>query len=150
MQRRRIVAMSETMIKYMLMIIIYGAIGIASVSALGFSFIHRREKPLNDGDIIYYLSNDRIYRIVMPNNKKADMVFESPKETKEERYHINGLTCGPDDTLLFHLVHSPKHVTDFSKPSYRITVVTYSLQSREFLTLVDLSDTSVEFPVLSA
>ncbi len=122
---------------------------VAIISTLAFGSTKRGGVPLKSGDIIYYLSNDKIYKIIMPNNKKAEVVFEAPKETEGERYQINALSCGPDNGLLFHLIHSPKHVTDFSKPLSRTTIVSYNLYSKELHTLVDLGEISVAFPELS-
>lgn len=103
----------------------------------------------NNGDTIYYLSGDIIRMITLPDNKSATIVFEAPKETASESYQINGLSCGPNKTLAFNLVHSFKKVADYSKPIYRVTIESYSLVSKKLQTLVDEDETSVDFPSLS-
>jgi hypothetical protein len=114
-----------------------------------FAIAYGTENILNDGDRIYYLSGDTIYRMVSPETGKAEVVFTAPKETTVERYQISGLACGPADSLLFNLVTSHKNVTDFSKPLYRVTIAAFNLRSKEMQTLVDAGDTSVDFPSLS-
>jgi Tol biopolymer transport system component len=122
---------------------------ITSIITVGFT--QGRETSMQDGDMIYYLSqaNDSIYRIIMPNSDKADLVFAPPKEQPGEKYEISGLTCGLYDTLLFHVTHTTGLVADFSNTKTKMTIAVYDLVSKKFRTFVDLGDTSTLFPIIS-
>lgn len=130
-------------------VLFLGVIVIATTIAFGYT--NERENAVENNANIYYLSqgNDRIYRIIMPHNDKADLIFTPGKVQTGEKYEISGLTCGPDDTLLFHITHTTGLEADFSNTKTISTIALYDLVSKEFRTLVDLGDTSTFFPVLS-
>jgi Tol biopolymer transport system component len=105
---------------------------------------HAKESVKRNRDAIYYLSGNIIRMVGFPDKKKASVVFEVPKRTANRQYEIHGLSCGPDNTLAFHLV-----VTDFSKLVSRTTIQTINPISKEVRTLIDEGDTEVMFPSLS-
>ena len=133
--------------KHKLAVLIIGAVLVTSICTLGFT--SAKGTPLQTGDIVYYLSNDRIYSFTTPNNNKVALVYAPPVEGKGEKYQINGLSCGPKDTLLFHLTHTTDLVPDFSKTRNKTTAVIYDPQLKSLSTIVDLGESAAEFPVLS-
>jgi len=128
--------------------IIYLTLALLAISCntLG---IEWEKRPVNNGDQIYYLSNGKIYKIDMPDNKKANLIFKSPREQTAERYDINGLTCGPENTLLFHMTHATDLIPDFSKTKEKTIIAMYDLTSKEFYTFVDIENIKTAFPILS-
>lgn len=119
---------------------------VISCNTLG---IEWEKEPVNNGDHIYYLSNGKIYKIDIPDNKKANLIFKSPQEQTTEKYDINGLTCGPENTLLFHLTHTTDLIPNFSKTKEKTVIAMYDLTSKEFHTFVDIENIKTAFPILS-
>jgi len=105
---------------------------------------HAAENTKENADAIYYLSGNIIRMVSFPDKKKTTVVYEVPKRTANIQSEIHGMSCGPDNTLAFHLV-----VTDFSKSVSRTTIQTINPISKEVRTIVDEGETSVMFPSLS-
>lgn len=106
--------------------------------------------PLKDGDFIYYLTNNKIHRIVVPNNGHADTVFTAPDDKEGENNEIYWLSCGGNDTLIFHLTHNTGMTPDFTNYNSKTTVVTYNTLTKSIDNLVDEGKTSTAFPVISS
>jgi WD40 repeat protein len=104
--------------------------------------------PLAGGDELFYLSADKIYRIVMPNVHNAELIYAAPEDRPTERFQLNALRCGPDDTLVFHETHTSTAVPSGDVRD-RIRIRTYSRKTNGLDSLVDLGDTWTAFPALS-
>jgi hypothetical protein len=102
--------------------------------------------PLKTGDMLYYLMNNKIYKISVPYNGKSDLVYAVSQDQNGQAFQINALSCGPNNTLLFHAVSSaPPPSTD----KLRTMIVAYNVKNKVSTRLVDLVNESLLFPVLS-
>lgn len=124
--------------------------GILIISIISFVMIKKSEATsLNKGDIIYYISNDKIYKIVMPDNNHVEVIFVAPSDKAGEQNEIHWLTCGMNDTLLFNWTRTTGLVPDYSKADSKTVVVSYNILTKKSQTLIDLNETSTAFPALS-
>jgi WD40 repeat protein len=101
------------------------------------------------GDILFYLplTENKIYRVILPNNKQPDLIYAPIERQTNERIQINSLSCGPNNTLLFHM----RHIIEESSSTPRretTNIVTYALKTKEIINLA-AGNSSMRFPVLS-
>lgn len=108
-----------------------------------------RASSLNMTNDLFYLCDSKIFKIVDEVKGKAELVYSPPKEQKGEKYQINGLSCGSDNELLFHMTHTTGLVPDYSNAKEKTVIVAYNLVSREVRSLIDIEGVSLTFPSLS-
>jgi len=79
---------------------------VTSLLFISFTYLstnsYSNDKPVNAGDSIFYLSGGNIYRLIITNNSKADVIFTTPRENEKEMFEISGFSCGPDNTLVLN------------------------------------------------
>jgi hypothetical protein len=93
-------------------------------AALAIALSEEEKYPLTPGDEFYYTTNDKIYKIMMPDNKKAIVVYDPSAEGyPKQDFRIMALTGGPGNTLLFVF----QDLTNF--PHTKETVASYDLGS---------------------
>lgn len=106
-----------------------------------FALPKAEDNALPDGATLYYLTSNKIFRITMPDTDKTELVYAASDESSGERTQLNALSCGPQDSLLFHMV------TGYT--GSKTSIVTYNYKTKRLLPLVDLLHGQLRFPVLS-
>jgi hypothetical protein len=105
--------------------------------------------PAELGYTLYYLTDSKIYKVVLPAHDKTDLIYD-PEGQHGESLNFNALNRGPGRTLMFHMVRTTD--VSASSPAFaktKMTISTYDIRTGKLETLADVADTFLSFPVLS-
>jgi len=106
--------------------------------------------PAELGFTLYYLTGSKIYKVVLPNHDKADLIYTSPEGQPGESFELNALNSGPNRTLMFQMFHiTGLFPTAPTSAQMRTTVLTYAIKSGQLTTIAELPDVFLSLPVLS-
>jgi len=89
---------------------------------------------------LYYLTNDKIYKVVLPDQAKAELVYSPSEPNPGQQFQLNALRCSPDGTLVFQMA-------DLTMG--KMIIVAYNSRTKALAPLVDLGHNPVKFPSLS-
>jgi Tol biopolymer transport system component len=108
------------------------------------------EHPMDISGTLFYLplTEDKIFSVILPNNKKPDLIYATPARQKERHFEINSLSCGPNGTLLFHVRHTIEETS--SSPRKEITKIVMLNPMTKEITDLACGDANMRFPVLSS
>jgi hypothetical protein len=109
---------------------------------------NEKDSPNVNGSLFYLsLYQNKIYELVLPVDKEADIIYSPPQDSDKEYYEINSLNCGPGGELLFHLRHTSIEKPELLKKTNQI--VTYNTTTKKIINIMVGSE-SMRFPVISS
>lgn len=121
----------------------------ASVNACGLT--KTAGDPAELSYTLYYLTHGKIYKAVLPNHDKANLIYACSEDQPGESIQFNALSPGPDGTLMFHVTHTTGlSLSPSSSAQVRLTILTYNIKTGQLTPLVAVADTFLSFPVLSS